>query len=105
MEAAIQEHIEVTPGVCGGKPRIAGTRIRVMDIVVWHEKLGMSPDEIVSQYPSLTLADVYAALAYYFDHREEIEAEIARDRRYAATLRRKTPSRLQEKLKTLRDKT
>lgn len=41
------QHIEVTPGVCGGKPRIAGHRIKVRDIVIWHEKMAMSPDEIV----------------------------------------------------------
>jgi uncharacterized protein (DUF433 family) len=102
MEVVIQEHIEITPGICGGKPRIAGQRIRVMDIAIWHEKLGLSPDEIVSEYPTLTLADVYAALAYYFDHREEIQADIARDRRYATTLRRKHSSLLLEKLKRQR---
>ncbi|MEM1173016.1 MAG: DUF433 domain-containing protein, partial [Cyanobacteria bacterium P01_H01_bin.35] len=59
--SAITEHIEITPGICGGKPRIAGHRIRVEDIVICHEKMGLSPDEIVSQYPSITLADVYAA--------------------------------------------
>jgi len=72
MLAVIREHIDATPGICGGRPRIAGHRIRVMDVVVLHEQLGLSPDEIVSTYPSLTLADVHAALAYYFDHRDEI---------------------------------
>ncbi len=102
MEAIIQNHIEVTEGVCGGKPRIAGHRIRVMDIVIWHEKLGLSPDEIVSAHPTLTLADVYAALAYYFDHREEVRADIATDRRYAAMLKRTHSSLLQRKLKQRR---
>lgn len=40
----ITEHIEITPGICGGKPRIAGHMIKVQDIVIWHEKMGMSPD-------------------------------------------------------------
>lgn len=102
MEAVIQEHIEITPGVCGGQPRVAGHRIRVMDIAIWHEKLGLSPDEIVSIYPTLSLADVHAALAYYFDHREEIEAQIARDRRYAEAFRRQHPSLLHEKLRRTR---
>ena len=74
----ISEHIEITPGVCGGKPRIAGHRIKVQHVVVWHQRMGMSPDEIVSQYPGLTLADVHAALAYYWDHQEQIEEDIAR---------------------------
>ena len=66
IENVLTQHIEATPGVLGGKPRIAGHRIRVMDIVVWHEKRGYSLDEIVTMFPGITLADVHAALAYYF---------------------------------------
>ncbi|MBW4632392.1 MAG: DUF433 domain-containing protein [Iphinoe sp. HA4291-MV1] len=98
MESVISEHIEITPGICGGKPRIAGHRIKVQDIVIWHERLGLSPDEIVSQYPSITLADVYAALAYYHDHLEEIRQEIREDEEFAKQLQAHTPSLLQQKL-------
>jgi len=98
MEAVIREHIEATPGVCGGKPRIAGHRIRVMDVAVWHEQLGLSPDEIVSRHPDLTLADVHAALAYYFDHRAEIQEDIAVERRFVEEMRRETSSLLQQQL-------
>jgi len=91
------EHIEITPGTCGGKPRIAGTRIRVQDVVVWHEQMGMSPDEIVATWTHLSLADVYAALAYYHDHQEEILARMRADEEFVEELRAKTPpSRLQE---------
>jgi uncharacterized protein (DUF433 family) len=65
--------------VCGGRPRIAGHRIRVQDIAAWHELQRMTPDEIVAGYPQLTLADVHAALAYYFAHREQIQADIRAD--------------------------
>jgi len=71
-------HIEITPGTCGGKPRIAGHRIRVQDIVIWTEQ-GRSADEIVADFPQLSLADVYAALAYYHDHREQIDQDIRED--------------------------
>jgi uncharacterized protein (DUF433 family) len=94
----ITQHIESTPGVCGGKPRIAGHRIRVEDIVIWHEKLGWSPDEIVSQYPSITLADVYAALAYYHDHLEEIRQQMREDEGFAYEMQAKTPSLVEQKL-------
>ena len=97
--SVISEHIEITPGVCGGKPRIAGHRIRVEDIVIWHEKMGLSPDEIVSQYPTITLADVYAALAYYHDHFEEIRQQIQEDEEFAREMQLKTPSLVQQKLK------
>ena len=101
MENVITEHIEITPGVCGGKPRIAGHRIRVQDIVIWHEKLGMSPDEIVSTYPTITISDVYAALAYYFDHREEIQKDIEEEQEFGSVFKSKNPSRLREKLKEI----
>lgn len=65
MTNVITEHITKTPGVCGGKACVAGTRVRVMDIVVWHEHLGWDVDEIVSQIPGITLSDVHAAFAYY----------------------------------------
>ena len=71
-------HIESTPDTCGGKPRIAGTRIRVQDIVFWTEE-GRSPDEIVGSFPHLTLADVYAALAYYHDNRILIDEHMRDD--------------------------
>jgi len=71
---ASQEHITQTPGVCVGKARIAGSRIRVMDIVVWHEHQKKSPDEIIASFPQLTHAEIHAAMAYYFDNREEIDA-------------------------------
>jgi uncharacterized protein (DUF433 family) len=52
MTTVISEHIQITPDICGGKPRIAGHRIRVQDIAIWYEHLSMSPDEIVYHYPS-----------------------------------------------------
>jgi uncharacterized protein (DUF433 family) len=96
---SITQHIEITPGVCGGKPRIAGHRIRVQDIVVWHEMMGLSVDEIVYHYPSITLADVYAALSYYYDHLVEIRQNIRDSETFAQELAAKIPSILQRKLK------
>jgi uncharacterized protein (DUF433 family) len=83
----LAERIVVTPGVRGGKPRIAGHRITVSDIAFWHERMGMSPDEIVSEYPTITLSDVHAALAYYFDHRDEVDREIREGEEFADRFR------------------
>jgi uncharacterized protein (DUF433 family) len=67
-------HVVRTPGVVGGEPRIDGHRIRVRDVVAARDLGGFSPEEIVATvYPSVTLAQVYAALAYYEDHRDEID--------------------------------
>lgn len=84
--ATLDSHIEITPGVCGGKPRIAGHRIRVQDVVLWTED-GQSADEIVTGFPQLSLADVYAALAYYHDHREQIDNDIREDEEFFQRLK------------------
>jgi uncharacterized protein (DUF433 family) len=93
----LDEHIEVTPGVAGGKPRIAGRRITVLDIVIWHKRMGRSADEISAEH-DLSLADVYAALAYYFDHRAEIDKSIRKGEAFAEALRERIPSKLSRKL-------
>lgn len=88
----VSGHITITPGVAGAKPRIAGHRITVQDIVLWHERLALSADEIATEY-GLSLADVYAALTYYYDHREEIDRALERDEAFVAELRQITPAR------------
>lgn len=90
--------IQSSPEVCGGKACIAGTRIRVQDIYVRHELNGQSADEIVSQFPQLTMADVYAALSYYWDHRGEIQRQMADAESIVAELKSRSPSALREKL-------
>ncbi len=90
--------IESQLGVCGGKPCIAGTRIRVQDVFVWHELQGQSADEIVSRFPQLTMADVYAALSYYWDHRDEIQRDMQVESDLVTRLRQQSVSPLAEKL-------
>jgi uncharacterized protein (DUF433 family) len=96
MEITLVNHIEKTPDVCGGRARIAGHRIRVMDIVIWHEIRGYSADEIAAMFPGITLADVHAALAYYFDHREEIDSEFSEDEVARKDLLKRYPSKIRE---------
>jgi len=72
-------HIESRAEKCGGRPCIAGTRIRVHDIYVWHVLDGLSPVEILAEKPELSLASIHAAISYVFDHREEIERELAEE--------------------------
>lgn len=87
-QLSLDQRIESTPGICGGKPRIAGRRIRVQDIVAWYEFHGMTPDEIVSGYPQITLADIHAALAYYHAHRDDIQRDMREDEAFVENLRR-----------------
>jgi uncharacterized protein (DUF433 family) len=100
MEVVLDKHIEITPGVRGGRPRIVGTRITVADIVLMHLRLGQSLEEIAGKY-ELPMAAVYAAIAYYYDHRGEIDSSIEDDMAFAEAFRRNNPSPLQEKLKAL----
>ncbi len=93
----LDQHIEVTPGITGGKPRIAGHRITVQNIAIWHDRMGKSADEIATEY-DLTLADVYAALAYYFVHRIEIDQSIEESDLFVYNLNLHTPSKLKQKL-------
>ncbi len=61
----------------------------MQDIAVWYERLGQTPEEIVTGFPQLTLGDVHAALAYYFDHREEICRDLREDEEEQAALKTK----------------
>ncbi len=97
VDKTLDRHIEVTPGIAGGKPRIAGHRITVQNVAIWHERLGKTADEIADDY-DLTLGEVHAALSYYFDHREEIDASIARGQLFVENLRKATPLKLKAKL-------
>ncbi len=90
-------HIVATPDACGGKPRIDGTRIRVLDIYIWHELQRKSPDEIVNDFPQISMADVYAALAYFWDHRDEVRADYEQERREFESLKSAQPSRVAER--------
>lgn len=74
----LTSHIEMRSGVRGERAFIAGHRVRVQDIVLWDEE-GLSADEIVARVPTISLADVHAALAYYYDHPDEINRQIQED--------------------------
>jgi uncharacterized protein (DUF433 family) len=69
-----RQHIQIDSP--SGKPCIAGTGVRVWDVYVLHERQGRLPDEIVAAYPHITLADVHAALAYYWDNKVEIDRQM-----------------------------
>lgn len=98
MSQTNTEHIASKPDICGGKPCIAGTRIRVQDVYVWHDLQGLGADEIVSHFPQLTMADVYAALSYYWDHRNEIQQQMREETDYVEQMKQKHPSPLKQKL-------
>jgi uncharacterized protein (DUF433 family) len=68
-------YVERVPGVCGGVPIIKGTRIAVR-LIAALVKSGLTPEDILRDYPHLSLAQIYDAVSFYFDHKEEIEGEV-----------------------------
>ncbi len=81
-----------SPEVCGGRLRVDGTRITVHQIAVLY-KQGYNAEDIADQYPHLTLAQVYTALAYYHANREEIEADLEGEKREASILEEEREAR------------
>ncbi len=78
MQKLDYRNIEKDDARCGGQPVVAGTRIRVGTILTCYRQ-GMSVEEIVQQYIPLKPADVHDALAYAYDHIDEIQADLAAD--------------------------
>jgi uncharacterized protein (DUF433 family) len=99
MTNVLTQHIAKTPGVCGGRACIAGHRIRVMDIVGWHEKRGHTITEVEQMFPGITRADIHAALAYYHDNVEEIENDFRKDEEWARAAEANSPSLISPELK------
>ncbi len=79
MPKVIHPHITSDPAVCAGSARIAGSRFSVRVVVGYVLHQGVTPEELQAAFPHLSLAAIYDALAYYYDNREEVDAEIQAD--------------------------
>src|SRR2546430_11603202 len=102
MECKANQYIEIRKNRDGqDRAYIAGSRVRVQDIYVDSQVFGKSVDEIVAALPHLTLSQVHAALAYYFDHRQQILDELRQDEQFVALMKKRTgPGPLETKLRT-----
>ncbi|MBI3762982.1 MAG: DUF433 domain-containing protein [Chloroflexi bacterium] len=87
-------YVEQKRGVCGGKPVIVGTRIKITQIAIEYERLGWSPDQIVDAHPHVTLAQVHDALSYFYENQKSLTAEIVAEERFVARLRRQYSSKV-----------
>lgn len=99
-EVSQLDYIEITPGTRSGKPRISGTRITVADIVLMHRRMGRALEEIAGTF-DLSLPAVYAAMAYYYENKAEIDESLDQEEAFAEAFRNNNPSPLREKLKAL----
>ena len=86
MVKAMQSKI-IKDKIMSGSPRIAGTRIRVRDIVEKYIVLSYSPEEIAEAF-DISLVSVYDALSYYYKHTEEVQEEIRKDREFVEKFRK-----------------
>ena len=89
----LDQRIEITPGTTGGKPHLAGRRITVQNIVVWHELMVRNIDEIATEY-DLSLSDIYVALAYYYEHKNEIDKAIKENNSFINSLHQSIPTKI-----------
>jgi uncharacterized protein (DUF433 family) len=87
MSTEIATLLVSSPDVCGGRLRIEGTRITVNQIVTLY-KQGYNAEEIADQYPHLTMAQVYAALLHYHTNQQEIDSDLATEKKEAEKLER-----------------
>ena len=92
-------YITITPEVKGRSPIIAGTRTKVTDIAIQYEFIGMTPDQIIEQFPHLTLAQIHDALSYYYEHKSDLDRAYKNDQLLTNELQKHYPSRLRAKLK------
>jgi len=100
MTAVVESYIEIDENRVAW---IADTRIKVIEIAVDKLAHGSSPEELHFQYPHLSMAQIHAALAFYYDHREELESEILNRLREVNELAAaQADSPLQQKLHRLR---
>lgn len=94
------DHIENISGVRGGKPKLVGTRLTVADIVLMHRRLGRGLEEIAGTY-DVSLAAIYAAMAYYYEHKAEIDKSLDEEEAIAEAFRKNNPSLLRAKLEAI----
>ncbi len=85
-ELLMKSQIVKDKDICGGQPRIKGTRIKVQHIALEFEYLGWSPDRICDEHPGLKLSDVHAGIAYYYENKKEIDKKIQQDKNFASKL-------------------
>lgn len=91
-------YISIDPKIAGGQPIIKGTRIKVMDIAIRYELMGMSADSIIDEYSHLKLEQIHDALSYYYEHKDAFDKKYREDQSFLARLKKQYPSKLKAKL-------
>jgi len=85
-------YISINPKISRGSPVISGTRVRVIDIAIEYDRLGLTPDQIIDAHPHLTLEAVHDALSYYYENREALDDKIRKEKEFIEKIAKETPS-------------
>jgi len=91
-------YISTNPKISKGSPVISGTRLRVIDLVIEYDRLGLTPDQIIDAHPHLTLEALHDALSYYYENRDLIDNEIRQRKENIRILSNKFQSKLKKAL-------
>ena len=98
MKTKSKAYVETHRGVRNGAPVIAGTGIKMLDVAVRYEVMGMTPEEITVALPHLELSQIHAALSYYYAHKAGLDKEWKASLKKVARLRAGQVSILEQKL-------
>ena len=96
-------YISVDPKISKGSPVIAGSRLRVVDIAIKYDRLGLTPDQIIEAHPYLTLEALHDALSYYYENRTALDEKIRNEKEFIKKVSAQTPSLLKLPPKPLPD--
>jgi uncharacterized protein (DUF433 family) len=91
-------YVSIDPKIAGRQPVIRGTRIKVMDIAIRYEFMGLSADEIIDEYPHLKLEQIHDALSYYYENKNMFDKKYREDQSFLTQLKKQYPSKLKTKL-------
>jgi len=107
MTTAIKEvrhpYISVSKKIRDGEPVISSTGIRVLDIAVRYEIMGMAPEDIIVAFPHLTLPQIHDALSYYYEHKYEMDKMWKDALKKVEALKKLHPSVLEKKIGKIKD--
>ncbi|MBI4686223.1 MAG: DUF433 domain-containing protein [Nitrospirae bacterium] len=90
-------YISTNPKISKGSAVISGTRVRVIDIAIEYDRLGMSPDQILDAHPHLSLEAVHDALSYYYENQKAIDEKIKKDKEFIEKIAKGTTSILKKR--------
>ena len=87
-------YVSIDPMIAGGQPVIRGTRMKVMDIAIKYEFMGLSADRIIDEYPHLKLEQIHDALSYYYENKDAFDKKYREDQSFLTQFKKKYLSKL-----------